>query len=210
MPHNFSRQSTWNHFLLEEDILSARMQALAVHAVLLLAVLFAWGSPVSGVTPVVLRCGARPVEIRLSLRGGGPHVIPEAGEPSGEFEEDDEMDDAGGEEEEDWTHKGAPMLFAAAAGDVAELKKQIAAGADVNRVTRKKGEAPLHVAAKRGHLEVRGCTRVAKTRCDHVCPSAPLGVGPFSVGARLARLLGLERRALHAPASAQAAATAGE
>lgn len=120
----------------------------------------------------------RPAGIRMSLRGGAPHVIGQDAPAAGEEEEVKEEGDAemGEEAEEDddeeeiWKHKTSPLLFAAAGGDLDEVKRLIAEGADVNAPTRKKGEAPLHVAVKRGHLEVRCDARLlsygAPSRCS--------------------------------------------
>ena len=149
--------------------------ARLAYSACLVVVLLAGGSPVSGIAPMG-RCGVRPAGIRLTLRGGAPHVIGEdAGAKQGEAkkdEEDEEMgEDADDEDEEEiWKHKSSPLLFAAAGGHLDEVKKLIMDGADVNAATRKKGEAPLHVAAKRGHLEVRRDARilgsVAPSRCS--------------------------------------------
>ncbi|KAJ1482573.1 ankyrin repeat-containing domain protein [Baffinella frigidus] len=133
-----------------------------MRALMLVVALLAVGSPVSGVAPMGLLRLVRPAGIRMSLRGGAPHVIGQDAPAAGEEEEVKEEGDAemGEEAEEDddeeeiWKHKTSPLLFAAAGGDLDEVKRLIAEGADVNAPTRKKGEAPLHVAVKRGHLEV--------------------------------------------------------
>ena len=129
--------------------------ARLAYSACLLVVLLAGGSPVSGVAPMG-RCGVRPSGIRMTLRGGAPHVIGEDGAKQEEAKEDEEMGEEADDEDEEeiWKHKTSPLLFAAAAGDLDEVKRLLVEGADVNAATRKKGEAPLHVAAKRGHLEV--------------------------------------------------------
>jgi len=45
------------------------------------------------------------------------------------------------------------LRLAAKAGDVVEIRRLLADGADINAAGKKKGRTPLHIAAKRGNLE---------------------------------------------------------